>query len=66
MNRVEKECCGDCARCELLANGEVDMVPCALDQLLRRVIKLERVVSAKPVSLAGGAKVEKAKVEKDE
>lgn len=66
MNRVEKECCGDCARCELLANGEVDMVPCALDQLLRRVIKLERVISAKPVNLAGGVKVENTKTEKDE
>ncbi|MBO5865928.1 MAG: hypothetical protein J6Q73_07760 [Bacteroidaceae bacterium] len=66
MNRVEKECCGDCARCELLANGEVDMVPCALDQLLRRVIKLERVVSAKPGNLAGDAKVKSLKEKDDE
>lgn len=41
MNRVDKACCGDCAKCALLANGEVDMIPCALDQILRRVQRLE-------------------------
>ena len=61
MNRVDKECCGDCARCELLSNGEVDMVPCALDQLLRRVIKLERLATAKPGNLAGDAKMKSLK-----
>lgn len=66
MKRVEKECCGDCACCELLENGEVDMIPCAIDQLLRRVIKLERVMAAKPVNLAGGVEVENTKTEKDE
>ncbi len=35
--RLKKECCGDCAQCELLAGGEVEMVPCVLDQLFRRV-----------------------------
>lgn len=35
--RLKKECCGDCATCELLADGEVEMIPCVLDQLFRRV-----------------------------
>lgn len=36
MSRLDKACCGDCAKCELLANGEVDMTPCILDQLFKR------------------------------
>lgn len=66
MKRVEKECCGDCARCELLAAGEVDMVPCAIDQLLRRVIRLEKAMSARPTNLAGRTKVEHLKEKDDE
>lgn len=52
MNRVEKSCCGDCAKCALLANGEVDMVPCALDQILRRLMRLEKKMDGKPEMLA--------------
>lgn len=52
MNRVDKGCCGDCAQCALLADGKVDMVPCALDQILRRVMRLERLVENKDASLA--------------
>lgn len=37
MNRVSGICCGDCSKCALLANGEVDMIPCILDQIFRRV-----------------------------
>jgi hypothetical protein len=37
MNRVSGICCGDCSKCTLLANGEVDMIPCILDQIFRRV-----------------------------
>ena len=37
MNRVNGICCGDCSKCTLLANGEVDMIPCILDQIFRRV-----------------------------
>lgn len=66
MKRVEKECCGDCARCELLAAGEVDMVPCAIDQLLRRVIRLEKAIGAKPMSLAADAKVLTKKKDNEE
>lgn len=53
MKRVEKGCCGDCAKCQLLAAGEVDMIPCALDQILRRVARLERNQEPRPVFLAG-------------
>jgi hypothetical protein len=52
MNRVDKGCCGDCAQCALLADGKVDMVPCALDQILRRLMRLERLVENKKASLA--------------
>lgn len=45
MKRVQNICPGDCANCTLLAKGEVDMIPCALDQILRRVIKLETKVA---------------------
>lgn len=37
MARVEGKCIGDCSRCELLAAGEVDMIPCILDQIFARV-----------------------------
>lgn len=39
MERIEGKCIGDCSRCELLAAGEVDMVPCILDQIFARVRK---------------------------
>ena len=41
MNRVDHPCPGDCARCGLLADGKVDMMPCVLDQIFRRVQRLE-------------------------
>lgn len=52
MNRIDKGCCGDCAQCALLADGKVDMVPCALDQILRRVMRLEKKMDDKPENLA--------------
>lgn len=36
MGRTEKTCIGDCACCPLLAEGEVEMVPCILDQIFKR------------------------------
>ena len=36
MGRLSGKCVGDCSKCELLANGEVDMIPCILDQLFQR------------------------------
>lgn len=35
--RIEGRCVGDCAKCQLLQDGEVDMIPCVLDQIFRRV-----------------------------
>ena len=37
MARLQQQCPGDCSRCEMLASGEVEMVPCVLDQLFARV-----------------------------
>ena len=45
MARIEGKCIGDCSRCQLLANGEVDMIPCVLDQIFIRVRKNERELS---------------------
>lgn len=39
MARIEGKCIGDCSKCELLAAGEVDMIPCILDQIFARVKK---------------------------
>ena len=47
MNRLTTSCCGDCAVCKLLANGEVDMIPCILDQLFRKVQRLEEMIEEK-------------------
>lgn len=43
--RLEGKCIGDCSKCQLLANGEVDMIPCILDQIFIRVRKNERELS---------------------
>lgn len=43
--RIEGKCIGDCSKCQLLANGEVDMIPCILDQIFIRVRKNERELS---------------------
>lgn len=50
MSRLKENCPGDCSTCPLLAEGKVDMVPCVLDQLFRRVQNQERVIG-KIVSL---------------
>lgn len=45
MSRLQGVCPGDCSRCELLAGGEVDMVPCVLDQIFQRVRKAESAIA---------------------
>lgn len=45
MSRVKGMCKGDCGSCELLASGEVDMIPCVLDQIFQRVQKNERATA---------------------
>lgn len=42
MGRLSGKCIGDCSRCELLKNGDVDMIPCILDQIFQRTQKNER------------------------
>lgn len=44
--RIEGKCIGDCSKCQLLANGEVDMIPCVLDQIFNRVQRNERELAA--------------------
>lgn len=45
MNRVEQACPGDCAKCQLLADNKVDMIPCVLDQLFRRIQRIENSIN---------------------
>lgn len=44
MERLTNKCLGDCSRCELLAAGQVDMVPCVLDQMFARMQRVEKMV----------------------
>lgn len=46
MARIKQACPGDCSRCELLASGEVEMIPCILDQIFQRTRKNEMVLNA--------------------
>lgn len=52
MSRVKGVCKGDCGSCELLANGDVDMIPCVLDQIFQRVQKNERAIERANAELA--------------
>ena len=44
-------CKGDCAKCELLKEGRVELVPCAVDQMFRRVQRMEKNIEK---LMAGG------------
>ncbi len=44
MSRLDKQCPEDCARCELLESGQVQMVPCLLDQIAARQRRMERTM----------------------
>lgn len=44
MSRLQGTCKGDCSKCELLANGDVDMIPCVLDQIFQRVQRNEKSI----------------------
>lgn len=53
MKRIDKACCGDCAQCQLLADGEVEMTSCVLDQIFRRLQRIESVINdSKALALA--------------
>lgn len=45
MSRLQGVCVGDCSKCELLANGEVDMIPCVLDQIFQRLQRNEKAIA---------------------
>ena len=45
MSRLKGTCRGDCSRCELLLNGEVDMIPCVLDQIFQRLQRSEKAMA---------------------
>ena len=69
MARIEGKCIGDCSKCELLAAGEVDMVPCILDQMFARVRKQGAEIAEIKKMLTGGnteRKVILAGIEGDE
>lgn len=42
--RTEGKCCGDCGSCSLEADGQVDMVPCVLDQIFQRLQRMEQAI----------------------
>ena len=50
MSRQGK-CIGDCAKCELAQSGQVDMIPCAIDQMFQRVQRMEKNIEK---IMAGG------------
>lgn len=45
MARINGKCIGDCSKCELLSSGEVDMVPCILDQIFARTRKQDAEIA---------------------
>lgn len=66
MSRVKGICMGDCGSCELLAREEVDMVPCVLDQIFRRVQKQEAEISELKQQISGLGKMPFSGVENPE
>ena len=68
MSRLKGTCKGDCSRCELLAGGEVDMIPCVLDQIFQRLQRSEKAIAQMAEKLDTKAVfvgVEQEKIEKD-
>lgn len=67
MARIQEICCGDCDSCKLRLEGRVDMVPCVLDQIFRKMQDFERRVDEIQKAIAGMQKeVQLAGVEKEE
>lgn len=64
MSRLQGTCKGDCSKCDLLANGEVDMMPCVMDQMFQRVQKNERML-AEILKLASKNKITLVGVEQN-
>lgn len=63
MSRVKGICRGDCSTCELLANGDVEMIPCVLDQMFQRIQKNEKEIATILEKVSEGRKVSFSGVE---
>ena len=59
MERLKENCPGDCTQCKLLQSGDVDMIPCILDQIFKRV----QVMQTQNESLQNEVKKLQAEVE---
>lgn len=66
MGRLSGKCIEDCSKCELLANGEVEMIPCVLDQIFQRQQKMQRELANLKSSLETKCKVEFSGVDNTE
>jgi hypothetical protein len=53
MRRVSASCSGDCGDCRLLKSGQVDMIPCVLDQLMQRVRRIEKAMAGEALRISG-------------
>jgi hypothetical protein len=53
MRRVSASCSGDCGDCRLLKTGQVDMIPCVLDQLMQRVRRIEKAMAGEALRISG-------------
>ena len=45
MARLEGKCPGDCTKCRLLEEGQVDMQMCMMDQIFQRTQRNERILN---------------------
>ena len=46
MSRIDKKCPGDCSKCQMAQDGEVNMIPCILDQIFQGQQRIERKLDA--------------------
>jgi hypothetical protein len=53
MRRVSASCSGDCGDCQLLRAGQVDMIPCVLDQLMQRMRRIEKAMAGEALRISG-------------
>lgn len=67
MARIQEVCCGDCDSCHLRIEGKVDMIPCVLDQIFRKMQDCERRMSKIDEAVSGMRKeIQLAGIDKEE
>lgn len=44
-SRINKKCPGDCTNCELLNSGEVEMIPCMMDQIFQLSLVNQKTIN---------------------